>query len=69
MLMTNWRISKCSYALHQFRQINSECVGDEMDVPEAQVSLASFDSSHVGPVQPAFGSESFLGSGIGLLPS
>ena len=53
------------HASHQFRETDAESLRDEVDVPQSQVSLPSFDPTHVGPIQIAFGSERLLGQAFG----
>ena len=54
-----------SKTLHQLGQVHFEGLGNEVDVPQGQVSFPSFDPTHVGPIQTAFGSERFLGQTFG----
>ena len=49
-----------SETTHQFGQAHSEGLGDEVDVPQRQISFPSFDPAHVGPIQTTLGSERFL---------
>ena len=46
--------------LHQLRERDSERLGDQVDVPECEVPLATLNPSHIRPIQTAFGGEAFL---------
>jgi hypothetical protein len=49
-----------SHTLHQFGKCDSKSSGNEFDVSKGDISLAAFDSPHVGPVHPTFSGERFL---------
>ena len=49
-----------SHTLHEFRKCDSKSSGNEFDVSKGDISLATFDSPHVGPVHPTFSGERFL---------